>query len=204
MMPGRTEACAPLSGSARPRRATATLGAMARLLVLALLLAGCGQADRSGAFAIASGLQLRPIAEGARKPLPSFREEALMGGEEITQGFLRGSVSVVNFWGSWCGPCRKEQPLLEEMWKQYGPRGVKFLGINVRRDQRAAAKAFVDEFSVTYPSAYDPDSTVAYAFGLRVMPGTYVIDREGRIAAQAIGAVTDEAGFRRLLDAELS
>lgn len=177
---------------------------MRRYLILLLLLSACAQADRSGAFAIASGLQLRPIAVADRKPVPRFKEDALLGDGVITEAFFDGKVAVVNFWGSWCGPCRKEQPLLEALWKEYQAKDVVFLGMNVRRDQRAAAKAFIDEFEVTYPSAYDPDSTVAYAFGLRVMPGTYVIDRQGRIAAQAIGAVTDEVAFRQLLDAELA
>lgn len=178
---------------------------MSRILIVVLALtASCAQAGRAGTFSIASGLQLQAIAPGDREPVPAFREEALTGGKPLTEAFFAGSVGVINFWGSWCGPCRKEQPLLEAMWKTYGPRGVRFLGVNVRRDQRAAAKAFLEEFAVTYPSLYDPDSTVAHAFGLRFMPGTYVIDRQGRIAAQAIGAVTDEVRFRALLDAELA
>lgn len=167
-----------------------------------LVLASCARADQSGTISIASGLEFRPIPVASRKAAPAFSEEALAGGPAITQAIYAGRVGVVNFWGSWCGPCRKEEPLLERLSKEYAPRDVTFLGVNTRRDQRAAAKAFLEEFSVTYPSAYDPDSTIAYRFGVRVMPATFVIDRQGRIAAQVIGAITDEVGFRRLLDAE--
>lgn len=111
---------------------------------------------------------------------------------------------MVNFWGSWCGPCRREQGALEALWKEYRPRGVQFVGINTRRDQRAAAMAFVREFSVTYPLIYNPDSRIAFAFGVRTMPASFVIDREGRIAAMIVGALRDEADLRRLLDRELA
>lgn len=177
---------------------------MKRGLVILLVLASCARADQSGTISIATGLEFRPVPVSARKAAPSFSEEALTGGPAITQAIYAGKVGVVNFWGSWCGPCRKEEPLLERLSQEYAPRGVTFLGVNTRRDQRAAAKAFLEEFSVTYPSLYDPDSTVAFRFGVRVMPATFVIDRQGRIAAQIIGAITDEVGFRTLLDAESS
>lgn len=177
---------------------------MARLLIVALVLVGCGQGDTSATFSIASGLQLRPIPAAERQAAPSFDEPLLVGEGRISQEIYAGKVAVVNFWGSWCGPCRREQPLLEALWKTYGPLGVQFVGVDVRRDQRAAAIAFVEEFDVTYPSAYDPDSSVAHAFGIRVMPGTYIVDKQGRIAAIAIGAVTDEVAFRKILDAELT
>jgi thiol-disulfide isomerase/thioredoxin len=178
---------------------------MSRLIIAALLLVACGgQGGDPGSFSIASGLQLRPIPVAEREPAPSFSEPLLIGEGTITQEIYAGKVAVVNFWGSWCGPCRREMPLFEALWKTYGPQGVQFVGMDVRRDQRAAAIAFMEEFNVTYPSGYDPDSSVAHAFGVRVMPATFVIDKQGRIAARALGAVTDEVAFRKILDAELA
>lgn len=115
---------------------------------------------------------------------------------------VRGTVGVVNFWGSWCGPCREEQRGLEALWQEYRGRGVQFIGMN-ERDQKAAALAYLDEFGVSYPSLWDPDAAQSYRFKVRYMPATYVIDRSGRIAATIVGAIEDPGDLRALLDAEL-
>lgn len=170
------------------------------LLVSSLAACGAGQAAGIGT---ATSFNVAAYEEGEREAAPAFSGELL--GEEGTgtDAIIRDKVGVVNFWGSWCGPCRAEQAALEALWKEYGPRGVAFLGVNTRRDQRAAALAYLEEFSVTYPSIYDPPSTIANDFGVRVMPATFVIDRDGRIAAHIIGALRDEGDLRAILDAEL-
>jgi alkyl hydroperoxide reductase subunit AhpC len=76
--------------------------------------------------------------------------------------------------------------------------------VNTRRDQKAAALAYLDEFDVTYPSIYDPDSAIAYAYRVRVMPATFVIDEEGKIAATILGAVLTSRDLGELLDEELA
>ena len=110
----------------------------------------------------------------------------------------------MNFWGSWCGPCLREQPALEAVAKEYASKPVQFLGINTRRDQRSAALAFVDQFHVTYPSVFNPDSSIAYDFRVRFMPATFVVDRQGRIAAEFIGAIASLIELRALIDSELT
>jgi len=136
-----------------------------------------------------------------RRLAPVVAGESLRAGPPVA--LEPGVVTVVNFWGSWCGPCRREQPSLESLSKEYLARGVRFIGVNTRRDQRAAALAYLDEFNVTYPSIYDPDSTIASRFKVRFMPVTFVVDRTGRIAAQIIGAIADEASLRTVLDGEV-
>lgn len=172
---------------------------------LLLIAAGCTDARGApGSLGTTYGFNVVVVPAPEREPAPPFSGEAVRPGEgPVSSALFSGTVGIVNFWGSWCGPCRREQPLLERLWKEYRPRGVRFVGVNTRRDARANAIAFLDEFGVTYPSVYDPDSRIAFSFGVRVMPATYVIDRDGRIAAFTIGAFRTEADLRRLLDVVL-
>ena len=124
-----------------------------------------------------------------------------LGGGSLSLADYRGKVVVINLWGSWCGPCRREQPELERVWREYRDRGVQFLGVNVR-DQEAAARSFQEEFDVTYPSFYDESSALTFKLKAQVVPTTYVIDATGRIAFRLTGTV-DGALVRRVLDATL-
>jgi DsbE subfamily thiol:disulfide oxidoreductase len=129
-----------------------------------------------------------------------------LSGEEIRGGRLalsdyQGKIVIVNLWASWCGPCRREQPVFERLWREYKTRGVQFLGLNLR-DQKAAALAFLDEFGVTYPSFYDRDSSLAFELRAQVLPTTYIIDASGRIFFRFTGTV-DEPLLRTGIDAAL-
>ncbi len=166
-----------------------------------LLLGACSRAN--GGFLITTDVNVVRFAPGERHASPQFSGPALKSEGQISNEVLRGKIGVINFWGSWCGPCRREQPLLEQLSKDYANRGVQFLGIN-ERDQKAAALAYLDEFKVTYPSIYNPDSSIAYPFKVRYMPHTYVIDRNGKIAAEIIGALFKESDLKDVLDRELA
>jgi peroxiredoxin len=124
-----------------------------------------------------------------RRPAPEFREPAL-GGGTIDSRDYEGKVVVVNFWASWCGPCRREAPALQRLWEEYGDRGVQFLGVNLN-DDPAAARAYEEEFGITYPSVSDPSGKVAYLFQVLALPTTFVIGRDGWIAYHFTGIVTD-------------
>lgn len=97
-----------------------------------------------------------------------------------------GKVVVINVWGSWCAPCRTETPELEKVYAETAPRGVQFLGIDVR-DRRDAARDFVTDRQVTYPSIFDPEMRSMIALGRNyptsVVPTTMVLDRQHRVAA---------------------
>ena len=168
---------------------------------LLIVLVGCTGAGGSTGIGVATSFNIRivPPEERVEAPVPVGE---MLAGEPVTAEELRGKVVVVNFWGSWCGPCREEQPRLEALWKRSDPASVRFIGVNTRRDQRAAALAFLEEFDVTYPSIYDPTSAIADDYGVRFMPATFVLDGQGRIVAQIIGAVRSADELQEIIDAE--
>jgi len=133
---------------------------------------------------------------GHRPLAPDFTGTTLAG-SRLSLSSYRGRVVVLNFWGSWCGPCRAEAPTLATAAQRYQPAGVAFLGVD-ERDTQASATAFEHGFGITYPSLADPSSLIALDFTsvvpLAGTPTTLVIDRTGRIA----GAVFREATYPEL------
>ena len=124
------------------------------------------------------------------RPLPALGGTTVQGAE-ISPADYAGHVTVVNFWATWCGPCRQEQPALQQVWTQYRDRGVEFVGVDYR-DDAAAAGAWIDEFGVTYPSVSDAPGGWADDFALRGAPTTFVADASGRIRFQITGAISPD------------
>lgn len=104
----------------------------------------------------------------------------------------RGQGVVINFWASWCGPCRKEMPVLERGWRAYRERGVVFIGVNVS-DSEAAATAFLRQVGVTYPNGPDPRGEVSERYHLIGLPETFFVRPDGAISRRVIGGVTEES-----------
>lgn len=126
-------------------------------------------------------------APGAAHPLPE-----LTGSARRRLADYRGQVVVLNFWGSWCDPCRDEAPLLEKTHRQLRKAGVgTVLGITFN-DAPADSLAFEKKFGLTYTSLRDPGTKMAQEYGARAMPETFVLDRQGRIHAIARTQVTEE------------
>ena len=101
-------------------------------------------------------------------------------GVNIKLSELRGQVVMVNFWASWCGPCRQEMPLLQQLFDRYQSLGFSLLGVNVDED-KAAADKMLSDVQVSFPILYDDRSRVSKEYQVKAMPTTYMVDRDGRI-----------------------
>jgi cytochrome c biogenesis protein CcmG/thiol:disulfide interchange protein DsbE len=137
------------------------------------------------AYSIATGPG-GALQEG--QPAPAFTISTLSGGDMELEA-QRGQVVVVNFFASWCAPCRQEAADLETTWRQYQPEGVQFFGI-AYKDARSKVQAFLDEFNVSYPCAVDPGNRTARAYGVTGVPETFVLDRQGQLLHHFVGPVS--------------
>lgn len=167
------------------------------VVALCGLLAGCAGTnaadgtDGGGNRFIAGDGNITEYKAGERKSVQDVTGEGL-DGKRIGLADYKGKVTVVNFWASWCAPCRGEAPSLEQVHQDNKAHGVAFLGVNFK-DSKDNAKAFERSFKVTYPSLFDADGRVTLAFRAvppSAIPSTLVLDREGRVAARIIGATT--------------
>jgi thiol-disulfide isomerase/thioredoxin len=178
------------------------------VLGLMVLLTGCSTG--AGAVAVNNGGEFRfvegtpageVIAVDKRATAPAFSGK-LLGGGAFSSGSLHGKVAVLNFWGSWCAPCRVETPQFQQVYAQVRDRGVAFVGLNVKETSEQFAQAFVQRFGIEFPSVYDPRGEVALAFRnypANAIPSTIVLDRQNRVAAVYTGEVAQQ-DLRRVLD----
>ena len=126
----------------------------------------------------------------AGKSAPSFELALLDGSGVLTDEDLEGRPVVINFWASWCIPCREEAPLFERAWKRYRDEGVIVLGVNIK-DAESDARAFVREFGITYPVVRDLNQDLTEAFGVKGLPETFFVDHRWTF----VGAISgDESG----------
>ncbi|GAA3764532.1 thiol-disulfide isomerase/thioredoxin [Spinactinospora alkalitolerans] len=194
----------PFTESGTRMRSVLRRGAAA--LAAAAVLAGCAggvdaQTDGSDNRYVEGSGASTAFAPDERQAAPEVSGETL-DGEQVSLSDYEGSVVVLNFWASWCAPCRAETPVLEEVYGEHQDAGLEFLGINIK-DNRTAAEAFERNQDISYPSLYDQPGKVSQAFRDTVppqaIPSTLVIDREGRIAARVIGA-TDYSDLTELVE----
>lgn len=167
------------------------------LLAALIALAGCtasgggGNADPATAYGFVGGnADSGVLAASDRKAIPAITGTTL-DGQRLDLASLRGDVVVLNFWASWCPPCRAEAPALEQVYDNTKAQGVRFVGIDTK-DETAAASAFVAGKQITYPSIEDQGASIAARLPVppQGFPSTLVLDRDGRVAYRHIGALT--------------
>ena len=134
---------------------------------------------------MAWGLRVRASDPVEAGPAPDFTLTTFEG-ETITLSELRGQVVVINFWASWCPPCREEAAYLEATWRKYKDRGVVFIGVDYV-DAEPNALAYIEEFDITYPNGPDIGEKIAQAYRIKGVPETFFVDKRGQLRGVHIG-----------------
>ncbi|MFQ5614741.1 MAG: TlpA family protein disulfide reductase [Anaerolineae bacterium] len=145
------------------------------LLLALLALMAWGLAAQAGG----------PVEAG---PAPDFSLTTFEG-QTITLSQLQGQVVIINFWASWCPPCREEAAYLEATWRKYRDRGVVFLGVDYV-DTEPNALAYLEEFDITYPNGPDIGEKIALAYRIKGVPETFYVDKRGQLRGLHIGPLS--------------
>jgi cytochrome c biogenesis protein CcmG/thiol:disulfide interchange protein DsbE len=165
------------------RSAPVAVAAFLAAALIALLVYGVTQSGSDTSLDSA-------VKNGERPPAPDRTLPALNGSGSASIKALRGKVVVLNFWASWCDPCRTEAPRLERLQQRLTKAGDgTVLGVTYQ-DVPSDSKAFIDEYRLSYPNARDIGTKLARQYGTRALPETFVLDRRGRIVAISRGAVS--------------
>lgn len=131
------------------------------------------------------------------EPAPEFTV-ALYGGGELSSADLHGQVVMLDFWASWCPPCREEAPVLAQVYEEYRGRGVEFVGFNLW-DNAGDAELFLQQQGHEYPNGVDDEGKIAISYGVRGIPEKFFLTRDGRIARKFSGPMTADL-LRQILD----
>ena len=156
---------------------------VALIVVIGLVLRGGNARSGPGIISIGRATDIRP------RPAPDFVLTSF-DGQRIQLSDYRGRIVVLNFWASWCPPCRVEAPVLQRAAERLESSGVTILGIDVWDDQSAAIE-FLNEVGVTYPNAEDATRLIPVEFGVTGLPETFVIDRKGVLVRRWVGPLSD-------------
>jgi cytochrome c biogenesis protein CcmG/thiol:disulfide interchange protein DsbE len=160
------------------------LGAqIAAVAVVVALLGVLGWKLTQGDSEVTTGL-----ARGGSPAAPEWTLERLDESGELSLASLRGKTVVLNFWASWCGPCRDEMPLLQAGSKRWAGKNVVFVGVDAK-DDRGYARDFLKRYGVTYPNVYDGKGSQIGRYGVTGYPETFFIDADGKVRYRIAGPV---------------
>ncbi|MGW2719593.1 TlpA family protein disulfide reductase [Streptomyces sp. NPDC001492] len=184
------------SNRARRRTVLTTAGAA----VATLLMSACSSGGTSGGGGDTNFVMgkdgISSAKKGERATAPDLSGKTVNGGQ-LDVASYKGKVVVLNVWGSWCAPCRAEAPNFEKVYQDLKAKGVQFVGINTRDTSVQNAVAFEKQQGITYQSLYDPTGKLMLRFqkgtlNPQAVPSTLVLDREGRIAARSLAALSED------------
>ena len=141
------------------------------------------------------------VAEVDAEQAPDFHL-ALQDDSRIVLSDLRGKVVLLDFWASWCAPCRQEAPALEQTYKDYAGSDVEFVGVNIW-DLPDNAATYVEQFGISYPNGVDEDGEIAIDYGVQGIPEKFFIDRDGMVQKKFVGPIK-ESTLKETLDSLLA
>ena len=169
-----------------PRRALFALAIIPVAALFALLIWAVTRdsSNPTGFSTITSAGEAKVV-----QPIPADFTLPLYSGGSIHLNDLKGKVVMVDFWASWCDPCRQEASEVELAWQRYKDKGVVFIGIDTR-DKSADAQQFIQQFAPTYPIGADATATIAVSYGVTGIPEKYFIGKDGRITKKLAGPMT--------------
>jgi cytochrome c biogenesis protein CcmG/thiol:disulfide interchange protein DsbE len=158
----------------------AAVGVVAGLLILLVWKVAAG-----------SESEVEGLREGKTPPAPAFDLPRLTGEGRISLASYKGKAVVLNFWASWCEPCKAEAPLLESAWRKYRGRGLVVLGVN-SQDLSSDARRFARQVGWTYPLVRDGAGDVLGPYAVSAFPETFFVDRSGKLVARIDGEVSED------------
>jgi cytochrome c biogenesis protein CcmG/thiol:disulfide interchange protein DsbE len=164
------------------------------LVLLAVLVVGLSRHDQSQVVSEA-------LARGETPSAPAVSMPAFSG-PPVSLAAMRGHAVVLNFWASWCIPCRAEAPHLESIWREFHPRGLVVVGVDTQ-DLASPAQTFLTQYRLTFPAVRDPDGAIARRFGATGVPETFFISADGRILGKFPGEQEDPVVWRTTAEALL-
>jgi peroxiredoxin len=138
-----------------------------------------------GLLLLCLGLTGNAAAKAAQHPAPDFTLKSRTG-DNLKLSEMRGKVILINFWASWCGPCRQEMPVLDKLYRHYRPLDFTVLGVNVEQNSDKA-KSLLKEVPISFPILFDNENKVSKLYDVKGMPSTVLVDRDGNIRYVHIG-----------------
>ena len=160
-------------------------------LIVALLLVVAGNAAPFGYAGIGASVAQRGVVKPG-EPAPNFQLRD-MNGRVVALSDLRGKVVLLNFWATWCGPCRVEMPAMERLYRAYDRKDFEILAVSTDAQGAAVTRPFQEENKLTFPILHDADFRVGLSYGARTLPMTFMVDRDGIVRHHIFGARDWEA-----------
>jgi len=135
---------------------------------------------------VADAVKALDLIRPSRQKLAEDFTLPLAGGKSFRLGAERGKVVMINFWATWCPPCREEMPAMERLWLHHKDQGFVLVAVSLDADP-VVVPSFVDQYRLTFPVALDPKMDLGNAYGVRALPSSFIVDTQGYLAALALG-----------------